>query len=60
MSGSAIKKLFIVYLAVLRFSLCRSIDRPRENGKYYVLLDHFEVSAVTQNSMDFGKEAVPL
>jgi hypothetical protein len=58
--GSAIKKISFIGVPVLTFSLCRDIDRPRENGKYYILLDHFEVPAIAQDSMDFSKEAVPL
>jgi len=58
--GPAIKKFFSINLRIRRFSLCRGIDRPRENGEYYILLNHFEVSAVAQNPMDFSKKAVPL
>jgi hypothetical protein len=61
MSRSAIKELFFIeYLLVQRFALCRGIGSPRKNGKYYILLDHFEVPTVAQDSMDFGKEIVPL
>lgn len=59
-SRSAIKKLCFFRFLILISSLYRSIDPPRENRKYYILLDHFEVSAVAQDSIDFGKEAVPL
>lgn len=60
MSRSAIKKIFFLELLIRRLSWCKGIDPPRENGKYYILLNHFEVSAVAQDSMDLSKEAVPL